>query len=137
MKPVKYPVKRCPDCGSRMRVLDGTLWICIPCWQKSRRLSLDHHVGSLNRTTMERLCDASGLDGIGSRAVRAIISDCDGVDFVVSFGDDGVYVIEYAEQADRGTRRLRAQATAMDARAERRQAFVEKNLRRRQERMAL
>jgi len=24
--------KRCPDCGSRMRLLDMTWWICLTCW---------------------------------------------------------------------------------------------------------
>ena len=29
--------KRCPDCGSRMRLLDMTWWICLGCYYELTR----------------------------------------------------------------------------------------------------
>ena len=72
--------------------------------------------------------DISRILGIGGRTLRAIISDADGIEWVVSIGDSGISLAGSAEDADAGTRRLVSQATAMLERAQRRRQWADANL---------
>ncbi len=71
--------------------------------------------------------------GIEPRALRAILSDADGVEFViVEEGPDGRYVAAWAEETEGTTRNLAARARSLADRVERRRAFAETHLPRRQ-----
>ena len=61
---------------------------------------LRHHVGRRNATTMNDLAIACRLNG---RTLRAIISDIDGVEFVLALLDDDVYVAETADDTQQFT----------------------------------
>lgn len=91
-------------------------------------LQMQQHVGRARKTTLAALMAATGLEGrkgAGGRTLRAILSDCDGVEFALYMPSDGlIFVAEFYEDAERTTRQLRSRATKMAARAARREAFV-------------
>lgn len=82
----------------------------------------DHHWGRKNPTTEPDLAHALG---IGSRTVRAVMTEADGVDFVLAGGDTqgGTFLAEYQEEADRKTRSLLSRARKLRERADRRQHY--------------
>lgn len=69
------------------------------------------------------IADLARRLNIDGRTVRQIISDHDGVDYLLGGGDDGVFVCEWAEEGDGLTRRLRSTAQTLLDRAARRAAF--------------
>jgi malonyl CoA-acyl carrier protein transacylase len=77
---------------------------------------------------------ASALS-IGGRTVRAILSDADGVEFVLSIGDAGIVIAGSVDESERGTARLRSQARNMNDRADRRERWAQTHLARVQARM--
>lgn len=81
---------------------------------------LAYCVGAAAAQTAADIASRLGMDG---RTVRQIVSDLDGVAFLVGGGDEGWFVAEYAEDAEGMTRRLQATAAALSARVERRAAF--------------
>lgn len=78
------------------------------------------HVGPAGAVKREDLSREVNVEG---RTVRSILSEADGVEFVLGDGDDGTFVAETAEDAESATRRLESQARKMQARASRRRAF--------------
>lgn len=79
--------------------------------------------------TAEEIQRATGLKG---RTSRAILSDADGVEFVLEIGDRGYRLCSTWEAADRSTARLESQAREMRIRAERRREFADQYLERTQ-----
>lgn len=77
--------------------------------------------------TAEEIQRATGLSG---RTSRSILSDADGVEFVVELGDRGYRLCTSWEAADRTTSRLESQAREMRLRAERRRTFADQHLER-------
>ena len=84
--------------------------------------------------TAEDICSATG---VGGRTVRAILSDADGVDFVLILGDGGYGVASSIDEVEPGSRRLASQARRMAERAERRDQYAARNLRRVQQVLSL
>jgi hypothetical protein len=80
-------------------------------------------------TTVEDLAD---LLNMGGRAVRQILSDLDGVAFLLGGDDDGVLSCEWADEGDHKTRRLASQIKNMQERVERRERYAAAFLNRRQ-----
>src|SRR5690348_10133380 len=76
------------------------------------------------RRTAEEISLATRVDG---RTIRAIVSDADGVEFVLTLGE-GIGVATCTDEAHEGTRRLRSQATKMLERAARRDGWAQANL---------
>lgn len=87
--------------------------------------------GAANAITLKQLSDALMMGG-RERAMRQIISDIDGVEFVLGTGDGGQWIAEFYEEAEPGTARLGSQARTMQERVDRRRAFANQRLRRRQ-----
>lgn len=69
--------------------------------------------------TVEEIHLATGVPG---RTVRQIVSDIDGVDFLLG-GTDGYFVCEYLEDGAALTHSLRSQVDTMHGRLERRLGF--------------
>lgn len=82
---------------------------------------LKYATGLTRAVTVEYLARATG---IGGRAVRQILSDFDGVWYLLGGGDDGYYVCEWADEGDSFTRRMRSQVTTMQERVTRRSTFA-------------
>lgn len=74
-------------------------------------------------TTYLTTVDIAQKTGIPGRTVRAILSDADGVEFLLAGGDDGYKVAAIGEEGDSLTARLSSQVTTMLARLERRRKF--------------
>jgi hypothetical protein len=83
-------------------------------------------------TTYEAVSQATS---IGGRTVRAALSAADGVEFVLALSDEKLGVAQSCDEAEHGTRRLRAQARTMVERAERRERWSAEHLPRWQQRM--
>ncbi len=63
----------------------------------------------------------ASLTGLEARTVRAILSEADGVAFVLAYTDDQrVYLAQWREEADRYTTKLEAQVRTMRDRMTRR-----------------
>jgi hypothetical protein len=82
----------------------------------------EYHQGEEHLVRTEDLARLCRVEG---RALRAILSEADGHEFVLAWGDSGLYVAESQEDAEPGTRRLESQARRMAERAERRRQFME------------
>jgi len=88
----------------------------------------DECVGIDNAVHSETISVALSMEG---RTLRAAISDLDGkilknrageeMAFIIESGDHGYFLCEYADEADDGSRRLRAAAAKMLGRADRRE----------------
>lgn len=91
-------------------------------------------VAHLRRNGQEvvRYEDLSRELGVLGRTLRAILSDADGVEFVLLTGDAGVACAGWLEEAERGTARMRSQARRMLERAERRERWAAAHLARQQ-----
>jgi len=77
------------------------------------------------------VADASVI-GISPRTIRQILSDADGVDFVIVYDDNGMYLADNAEDTEKTTRLLEARARSLAQRATRRRCYTEEHLPRRQ-----
>lgn len=82
---------------------------------------LRRHVGKNHATTMNDLAIACRING---RALRQLISDLDGVELLLAFNEDVIYVAETADDADQFTGRLRHQAERMLERVQRRDTLA-------------
>ena len=69
--------------------------------------------------------DLAARAGVPGRTVRQIMTDADGVDFVLGGGDDGYRVAEYREDASALDRRLLNQAKTIMVRLERRESLIQ------------
>ena len=90
----------------------------------------DYYAGGRKRTTLAEFASGVGLDG---RTVRAILADIDGVECVIAYDGGEMWVAEFQEETEGWSRVLVARARAELDRAERRRAFAERHLPRRQE----
>ncbi len=70
--------------------------------------------------TVESIVDATGIHG---RTIRQILSDIDGLDFLLG-GTDGYFVCEYADESFGLTHMLQSQVETMHRRLARRTAFA-------------
>jgi hypothetical protein len=91
----------------------------------------ERHVGPANKARTEDLLSDPEIAALAhdrrssfGRALRQIIADADGIEFVVHAGDDGVFVAENYEQTVATTRRYLAAANALHSRVGRRNAFA-------------
>lgn len=66
----------------------------------------------------------ANLLGMEARTLRAILSDRDGLDWLMSYGDDLIYDVEYVEEARAHTERLRARAVSELERVGRRERYA-------------
>jgi len=82
--------------------------------------AMQRHTSPNDATTTAGLCDETGLQG---RVIRAAFESDDGDDYILAGGDDGLYLAEYHEDAERMTRRLEAHALAELRRVARRRAY--------------
>jgi hypothetical protein len=65
------------------------------------------------------------LANVNGRTVRAIFSACDGVNFLLGYTDEGVYIATECDDAVNAyTRRLKHQAQHMTDRVKRREAMA-------------
>lgn len=76
-------------------------------------------------TTAEDAVLATGIPG---RTVRAILSDADGVEFVLRLGDGGIGIATCVEEAAHGTASLDSHARTLGERVSRRRSYTEANL---------
>lgn len=74
--------------------------------------------------TNEEVCEATRTAG---RTVRSILSAADGREFVTLAEDAGIGIAAWADEAEEGTRRLESQIREMQARVERRRAWLAAN----------
>ena len=84
------------------------------------RLLTEVHYDVQHRTTFDDLAADRSVIGIGPRALRAIISDADGVDFVVCVDGSQLWVASSYEEMEGYTRKLEAQTRTMLERIARR-----------------
>ena len=96
----------------------------------SVRLALEDRVGPARAVKVADLAERTGVDG---RTVRAIVTDLDGVVFLIGGGDDGLFVCAFAEEGEPLTRRLSATEKALADRVHRRRLYATHQLPRRQE----
>lgn len=83
--------------------------------------ALKAHCGRDQATTIEALADATQVNG---RAVRQFLYDYDGTWFLLGGGDEGIYLCEWADEADSLSRRIRSQIKTMQHRLDRREQFA-------------
>ena len=89
--------------------------------------------GRQEAVTLRTFAEMLGMDG---RQVRAILSDNDGVDFLLAFDDTGLmWAAEWLEDATAHTEKLRARAQTLMARVARRERYGRTTLERRQPRL--
>lgn len=82
--------------------------------------------------TVARLAEVLGMDG---RTVRQIVSDNDGVAYLLGGGDEGYYACPFADDGEEMTARLANQAATLRARVDRRIMYADAQMARRQGRM--
>lgn len=81
--------------------------------------SMKSAVGVDNAVSIDQLATENGLE---ARTVRAILSEADGVDFVLAYTDDQrVYAAEWREDAEGYSMKLESQVRTMRDRLARRQ----------------
>ena len=85
--------------------------------------------GSANATTMRTFADIVGMEG---RQVRAILSDRDGIDYVLAYDGDLFWAAEFFEETRGWTETLRARAQTELDRVGRRERYARMTLPRRQ-----
>ena len=95
-----------------------------------RELLSGRYVGASNVIPVAEFAATVGIEG---RTLRAILTDLDGVECVIAYVEDGMFVAEFAEETEGWTRVLQARARKEFARAEKRQAWADEHLPRRQE----
>jgi len=95
---------------------------------------LNNCVGAVHVVKQERLAEFTGMVN-STRALRQLLSDIDGIDFVLGTGDSGVWIVEFYEESDRTSARLGSQVKTMTERIERRKAYTNRHLTRQQGRM--
>ena len=95
-----------------------------------RELLSGRYVGASNVIPVAEFASTVGMEG---RTLRAILTDLDGVVCVIAYVEDGMFVCEFYEETEPWTRVLIARAQREFARAERRRAYAEDALPRRQE----
>lgn len=95
-----------------------------------RELLSGRYTGASNVIPVAEFAAIGGLEG---RTLRAILTDLDGTECLIAYTEDGFFLAEYAEEGESHTRILQARARTEFARAERRQAWADAHLPRRQE----
>lgn len=75
--------------------------------------------------------DLAHMSRVPGRTVRQIMTDADGVEFLLGGGDEGYRIAEWQEDAAVLTRRLRSQAFTLMERVQRREQ-AERNMQQRQ-----
>ena len=90
--------------------------------------------GRQDAVTLQTFSESLGMDG---RQVRAILSDRDGIDFLLAIheGTGLMCNAEFLEDATAHTEKLRARAQTLMARVARRERYGRTNLERRQPRL--
>lgn len=88
--------------------------------------------GAEQPLTIEEIADAVGMTGKG-RSIRQLLSDFDGIEYLLAGDDDGVLLCRWSDEGDQKTRRLNSQAHKMLERVERRTRYAAAFLSRRQE----
>lgn len=83
-------------------------------------------VRALPRGRQEAMSLRTFVDSVGmeARAVRAILSDRDGLDFLLAYDDNLMWAAEFAEEGYGHTEMLRARARKELARVARRERFA-------------
>lgn len=82
------------------------------------------HVGKDNAITAAKLKQAVGFDIDGVRGQRNLVSQLDGVAFLLGEWNTGYYIAEFAEEATAGDHRMQSQIEEMGERIERRRAYL-------------
>lgn len=69
---------------------------------------------------------AAKMIGISNRTLRAIVSDCDGIEFIIGEDGKGAYFLaDFADETEHQTRVLFAAARSTKQRAERRAEYAQ------------
>jgi hypothetical protein len=102
-------------------------------YQRVVRYLKENHVGIVNAILTRDLIKA--FPDIEGRALRAIQARSDAEEYVLCSGDWGVFVAEYAEDAERSAKRFFSQAAKMNQRARAKTAYALEHLPRRQYQM--
>lgn len=98
--------------------------------QHDRVISTFKHMCSIGAVPVQAE-ELARICGMGGRTVRQIITDADGIEFLLGGGDDGYSIATYREDAAALTRRIKAQAMTMLERVQRRE-LAQETLERRQ-----
>lgn len=83
------------------------------------------HLGKDTAITVTRLKERMGFDIEGGRGERNLVSQLDGVAFLLGEWNTGYYTAEWQEEAEAGNHRLESQINEMTERLERRREYLE------------
>lgn len=90
-------------------------------------------LGKPSSMPLAKFAELPELAGLQPRTIRAVLSDADGVEFLVvqdleDRGTSGMYLAEFADEGERFTRNLNARAKSLSVRANRRRQYAEDRL---------